>query len=600
MPASRGRWLLLAVLAAVGLVVLLLAGEPGPTSPRPGTVDGAAPADGGWGPAAETSVLEAPDTPTAELVVAPPAGASDPTAADGLLRVQVLRAEDRAPLAGARVEVWEDPLDLPPEQVGVPLTGLSGAALSADEAGRVALPLPAMPPSDRPSGWRVLASAPGYRVGEARFLAAPAGEVRLVLQRGLAIEGLVLDRQGLPRAGVALHARHVLRPGLADAALLAGAESATATSAEDGTFRLEGLSPGLYRVAAGEGWRLLPGGRLPPDGTFAVRSEVPVNAGAAGVRLVVGQQAWLRLALVETGGERVNTPDWSLTARLAATGETLALHGALSGPGAGPPLGEVDAPVLLASAAEVEAGAEVEVRVPGYKPARAHVPLALDRTASDPVGVLLEPEAAGAWVTVDGARLELAPGPAGLLPGDVLVSVCHLGDGRLRRRHAWTLSGSGAGDVEAGPFPPGESEVRVAVDGRVSEPLRVRLVAGERQRVEPTFPAPTGVVVRLTDRFGRRVFDAESLVLAREGQTRGMRDHAWATRAPALPVRGVLRETLLPLAPGTYRWATWKQGVGYASGRLTVAEGSVATLTARLDPEGFTAASRAAAAAAGR
>lgn len=590
MPAAHrsGRrdwpWALVVMLAAAALGLLIVRGLPG-SSPAPGPVERADTAGSLGGPGPETSVLEGPDAPTAELLVAPPATAPDPDAAPGRLRVQVLSELGGAPLKGARVEAYEDPTDLPPDLEGVPLTGLLHSVAEADAEGRAVLE-----PPGAEGALRVLAFAPGHRVGEARFSALPSGEVRLTLKRGLAIEGRLYDRQGRPLPGVDLRADHVLRPDLPDRRLLAGAERVEVASGPDGAFRFEGLSPGLYRVdAQTAGWRLLPGGQAPPPGTFSARSTVPVNAGAAGLRLVAAAEAWIRVELREPEEGPLWTTDWSLTARVLATGQPLALHGTQQPeePGAG--LGEVLAPVLLNAPEEAAQGADVGLRVPGYQPAKARVALLADPRGAPEV-LTLVPEARGAWVTFgDPHPFALAPFTSG--GHGVRVSACLLAAQRLVRRSAGQ-TGVGNGVWRAGPFPPGESDVRVWLDGVLSEPLRVTLKAGETTPIAPAFPPPTGAAVRLSDRFGRRVFDADSLVFAPEGQARGMADHARATALPFATRDGFRQELLVPLPPGTYRWAAWKQGVGYATGSVTVAPGAVARVTARLDPDGYEAAVR--------
>lgn len=138
------------------------------------------------------------------------------------------------------------------EKTGGMFAGLGGAQASGkfdDEAGEFRLE----GLSERT--WLVSALGQGYGKGEAVEVTLPGGAqggLTLRLPRAAAVRGVVLSPEGRPVAGAEVSLKLELA-NLADM----GREGArpSATSAEDGTFLLEGLTPGaLSLVASAQGY----------------------------------------------------------------------------------------------------------------------------------------------------------------------------------------------------------------------------------------------------------------------------------------------------------------------------------------------------------
>jgi RNA polymerase sigma factor (sigma-70 family) len=140
--------------------------------------------------------------------------------------------EDGSPVPGARITVQ----DVEEARVG---PGGVGAG-HTDAEGRFRIPGLTAP------RYRVRAQAPGRpdAVGEGT---PGGGEVVLRLRRGLAIGGVVVDAEtGKPLAGIPVGAQFLKARSINDR------EGGNATTGPDGTFRLEGLGAGPYRVVAGD------------------------------------------------------------------------------------------------------------------------------------------------------------------------------------------------------------------------------------------------------------------------------------------------------------------------------------------------------------
>lgn len=503
---------------------------------------------------------------------APPGAASGEA---GELVVEVRETGTGQPVAGARVDLRRVPL-----QDAGPLAFLGplAASVESDAAGEARLPA-----GVGEGHLQVVVSAAGWRVREVLLSALPTSPLRVTLERGLALEGVLLGLDGQPLAGVRLEGRHVRRARAWGPVAVEGVEQVEVRTQPDGSFRMEGLSAGSYRLEALDaGWRLLPDGPRPmPAGTLDRRAEVQAPAGTRGLRLYAQAQAHAR-ALLLAGGHPLPTRAWSALLRVHATGASHALQGeAQAGAGAGEAgeAGLVAFAVALERPEQAAQGATLEVQVPGWQPLSAEV--ALTAEPGPPRALELVEQPGACWLLV-----ELAPAPAGpLLDGEPLVaSTCHEQDGRVTRAPAREVAGS-AGVYEAGPFPAGACEVRVARAGGVSAPRRALLEAGRTTRIAMDAPQPTGVQVQcLAPGSAAPVADLDALVFAPEGLERGMPDQAARTRT-----RGTA-PVFVPLAPGTYRWVAAKGGLGYASGRVRVEAGQVGSLVARLDPDGREAA----------
>jgi protocatechuate 3,4-dioxygenase beta subunit len=80
---------------------------------------------------------------------------------------------------------------------------------------------------------------------------ARVNDVTLVLSRGLAVTGTIVDRAGEPLQGVSVQALHVSTSGTGRQAVLAGAQIGGGRQTDDrGRYRLIGLQPGTYVIAA--------------------------------------------------------------------------------------------------------------------------------------------------------------------------------------------------------------------------------------------------------------------------------------------------------------------------------------------------------------
>lgn len=592
--ASRtGPWLGLGVVAACVAIFLVLRVDGGPT--RPQDHEGRAPI------AAEAGGLDAPDTvptvPTLPDAGSPGVGERREQPADlpaGVLAVRVVAAPDAVPVAGAKVWLLRETAD----SLALGLASLAVSATegvppaATDAGGRVRIPW-GSPEGQR----RLVAEAPGLLAGELRLDAAVRHEVVLTLGRGLTLAGRVVDAVGAGVRDVVVEARSVRRPRLptteANAVPVPGAERARGTSDGEGRFEVAGLSPGSYLVApVGEGWVStldLPASTLNPlPGVQGVLAE----AGARDVRLVVARFADVALQLVDARTtEPIDAPWATATLRVPGRAEpvTWSSHApqrALTDddPAAGA-VRPFDATMLPAAlvrsrvpwdgrAAEVD----VEVRAAGYKVARARVPLTAPapRAGSDPAGwhqVLLEAEQPG-----EGCRLMLHTRRSlenTWRPSTRMLTLCRASDGtRVHRAGRLQV----ADQAEFRDLPAGEATLEVWDGLSHSLPVTVTLVPGTLVEAKVEFGPLTGVAFFLRDGQGRRVFDADMLLVAREGHERGLPDSATATRLePGLRV-------VMPLEPGRYRYAVNKQGVGYDAGSFTVVAGGVAEVRARLGP----------------
>ena len=80
---------------------------------------------------------------------------------------------------------------------------------------------------------------------------ARVDDVTLVLSRGLAVTGMIVDRAGEPLQGVSVQALHVTTSGNRKHAVLAGALQGGDRQTDDrGRYRVLGLQPGTYVIAA--------------------------------------------------------------------------------------------------------------------------------------------------------------------------------------------------------------------------------------------------------------------------------------------------------------------------------------------------------------
>jgi protocatechuate 3,4-dioxygenase beta subunit len=105
--------------------------------------------------------------------------------------------------------------------------------------------------------------------------------VCIVVSRGLALEGTVVDERGEPVPAAEVYA---------ESATGSHARSARAVADSTGSFRLDGLQSGPYDLTA---FPAEPGSGGPNE-RLLLRAELPaIEAGARGVRIVVQDAAWI-------------------------------------------------------------------------------------------------------------------------------------------------------------------------------------------------------------------------------------------------------------------------------------------------------------------
>lgn len=590
-----GRWTWLVVAAALVVLVLLWVerrDSGGVPSAEPRADDGSAGAV--WvGAPGEERALVLPPMPLAGSGAREPGPAADPAAN---LRVRVVAREGRAPLPGAHaVLLLETQRSL--EEGWASLAQALGPVAVADAEGRATLAWGAV------SGTRrVLAWGAGHGAVDVRLDAWIDQELTLALPTGLAIEGVVVDATGTPQPGLpvcAVAARKPLAPTPSSAAPDAprspalsepGAERAEAVSDADGRFRLTGLSAGFYWLAV-------------EDPTFRPRSDLPASTaapwpGAAGVlvetgakdaRLVVVRVGVVVLDLVDAATEAPVGGAWA-TVDLLVPGEarmtTLTTYAPPPRPaGDGTPDPRQGAPswgsrtrfvaTVPWDGRTLEIG--VAVRADGYQPlaAQVHVrPPGPPPAAGDVLRLERALPAGGCRLVLDCAR---DTGPFER-PATRLLTLCFPSDGR--RVHLRGVPERGAsGDDDRWRFddlPAGEVTAEVYDGLSLSAPLSLTLTPGVAVEARVAFDPLSGAVFVLRDEKGRRVYDADRLLVAPAGRERALPDRAAVTRL----VPG--REVPLPLAPGEYRFAVSKAGVGYDAGTFRVAAGGTVRVEARL------------------
>ncbi len=177
-------------------------------------------------------------------------GAVLPEATLRLQEGRVLRGmvvdQDRRPIAGAEVYLRS------PIRGGAFAFTLPGAAPGrapdavTDGAGRFSLQ-----GVEQGAGARVNARAPGYGLAWAT-VDAQAAEVLVTLKPALRLAGKVLDPQGRPVAGTEVSLARA-EDGDSGFNFLSLFDDHTATTADDGSFSMEGLDPGLWNVHAAAG-----------------------------------------------------------------------------------------------------------------------------------------------------------------------------------------------------------------------------------------------------------------------------------------------------------------------------------------------------------
>jgi len=170
-----------------------------------------------------------------------------------------------APIAGAQVHAWPQARELGRALPDTETDADGRYRLGGIDAGRYEVSARS---DDHLRGKRVPVEAP------------PIGEVvvDLTLERGLAIEGIVLDPAGQPvaRATVATEVREVETRG---SMRMVSGGSKEATTGDDGRFRLGGLPAGVYDLEA----------RLHrPRSSYAPGEARGIAAGTSGVRIALG------------------------------------------------------------------------------------------------------------------------------------------------------------------------------------------------------------------------------------------------------------------------------------------------------------------------
>jgi hypothetical protein len=172
-------------------------------------------------PAVLTERNPSPKPTVAPLRAAPRRGASSATpesqAAAEHVAVRVVERESKTPVAGATVTLFDD--DAPSREA---TTDASGVARVPGRLGE--------------GGGRIRVRAAGFATQDA---GASSDDVTVEMDRGVAADGIVLETDGRPIAGAHVVHRRVGED--EDCLAMGYPPLAEATTAADGTFRLEGL-----------------------------------------------------------------------------------------------------------------------------------------------------------------------------------------------------------------------------------------------------------------------------------------------------------------------------------------------------------------------
>ncbi|HEU4395833.1 MAG TPA: carboxypeptidase-like regulatory domain-containing protein, partial [Planctomycetota bacterium] len=186
--------------------------------------------------------------------------------------------EGGAPVAGARIFVQ----DL--EQARIDPTGT--AAGETDAEGRFRVPGLTAP------RYRVRAEASGSPAESGE--GAPGGpEVVLRLRKGLAIAGVVVDAEtGKPLAAIPVRAEFLRARSMNDR------EGGSATTGPDGSFRMEGLRAGPWRVVAGDTQGASP---------YAAELLASVEAGTVDLRISLRKGAAISGRVLDEQGKPISS-----------------------------------------------------------------------------------------------------------------------------------------------------------------------------------------------------------------------------------------------------------------------------------------------------
>lgn len=134
------------------------------------------------------------------------------------------------------------------------------------------------------------ATAPGYAratLGPHRMPAAGTAAITFELERGAELRGIVADPTGRPVGGVELELTPVAEAGSASPGT---ATAVTVTSGRDGTFAVDTLRPGSYRVAAS-------------GGGYRTTASTTARTGPGLLRVRVVPEPWLRLRVLGADGQ---------------------------------------------------------------------------------------------------------------------------------------------------------------------------------------------------------------------------------------------------------------------------------------------------------
>ncbi len=410
------------------------------------------------------------------------------------------------------------------------------------------------------------------------FAETPPTTVVLGPSRSLA--GRVLEADGTPAGGASVAAAKGAGPVPAARDpfdVLPGEASGAggATTAADGTFRIEDLPEGPFRLVA-RGASLFRGGTVPEEARESVLEDVPADAAGLEIRLPAPKS--LPAGAVEgivTDAE-TGAPILRCDAELSGPGGFFMAPRGKDNPGGrfrieGVPAGEWRLQVYVAGYAPfVKEGIVVAAGTPA---APLEIPLSRGATAT---GTLRPP----AGVSLRGYRISFdaadpgsgwaAGGAQGTVGEDGTFRVGGLRPGTWRVL-LWREDGAGA---EAPPLAPAAGEVLVVAAGASEVRLDAALAACGTLAVtvrDERFPPPGFEKVKATgeqDAFGRA-----SRLLLLDGEGRTLRT--------ASPVRrGALNFGWLALLPGEYA-VRLESPAGAREERVRVEAGSEATAVFR-------------------
>ncbi len=435
-------------------------------------------------PPASDPVDAAPvDAPEPEVVdVAPVEPPADPPQL-GSVRAHVVRESDDAPMPGVIVSVRHRDTS-PRLEAFLGLTDEHGIARIDDvPPGRIEVFADRSRGRDRRRSW-------------AEVVAGETVEVLLSLRQGITVDGIVVDAGGMPVAGADVRVSETDFDGLHG--------HIVTRSADDGTFRIEGVESGRYISARAEGWA--PSSQhaffAEPGSTVPLRLVLPGPGGAVAGRVVDGSGAPVPRAAVMIGSRDI--PHGSYAVRAAPVTTWTDAEGAFEATGIPP------GPTPIVARARGFGPAEVTVDVVAPGTAQAILTLAAGVQIE---GTVFGPHGAPARSAIVVAGVGLQEPRRLMEPDDLLVTRT-----RTDEHGAYRLEGLAAGSITVAVSASGLGKARETVDAAPGDVLALdvqlggslkiagRVVLEDGTPVERWGVHGVGLTYQFTDADGRFEF----------------------------------------------------------------------------------------------